>query len=71
MGKWTFTLPVNMKRLFGLSDKKGAKLKIRFHTDTIEAIISRKKLAPCTIRLRILVKFGKYVRQAKLASSSG
>jgi bifunctional DNA-binding transcriptional regulator/antitoxin component of YhaV-PrlF toxin-antitoxin module len=38
--KGTFTLPVKMRRLLGLSEK-GAKLKIRFFIDTNEAVISK------------------------------
>ena len=40
--KGTFTLPVKIRRLLGLSEK-GAKLKIRFFLDTNEAVISKPK----------------------------
>lgn len=38
--KGTFTLPIKIRRLLGLSDK-GAKLKIIFDTDRNEAVITK------------------------------
>ena len=40
--KGTFTLPVRIRRLLGITEK-GAKLKIRFSLESKEAIISKPK----------------------------